>query len=76
MSLTLVEAKLLEALLDVREYLTRRTVNKGEYLELMGIVRKAIKTGENKQHGCFSGLHSDFCTCNEGVPGRTARKKY
>lgn len=71
MKLTAVEKKMLDALELVRAYLTRKNVDRKEYLDLMETVRNAVQAGRNKFFGCPMGLHSDECTCQENKPGIT-----
>ncbi len=72
MTLTLVESKMLEALELALQYLTRKQVEKGEYLELIAAVRNAVKAGEYKEFGCPSGTHAHECTCTTEKQGISA----
>jgi len=69
MSLTTVEKQMLETLELVQAYLTRKNVDRKEYLDLIAAVRDAVQAGRNKFFGCPMGLHAVDCTCDKEVPG-------
>ena len=69
MNLTPVEQKARYVLDLALQYLTStERVPKRDYVNLLAHIRHALTSLENKNMGCASGRHTDYCLCTEGHP--------
>ncbi len=48
----------------------KRKVSANEHMELMGRVRDCMYRLIRKEHGCASGIHTGYCTCDETHEGK------
>ena len=49
----------------------RRKVSQNEHTELMGKVRDCMYRLIRKEHGCATGTHTGYCTCDETHQGKS-----
>lgn len=64
---------LLESLLQVQDRFISNPMPRLRFMEVMGMLRDAIKRLECKIAGCPTGIHAGSCSCKPGIPGRSIR---
>lgn len=69
--MTDLEKESLDVLLLVRHFLTIRTINRGQFQDLLGRIRTVLQHFENAASGCPTGTHASACHCKPAVKGLT-----
>lgn len=65
--LTPLEGESLEVFRNVVSALTARFMTHAQYVDMIAMVRVAIRKLENKDAGCATGRHARACACGSGV---------
>lgn len=61
------EKKLHDMVMDALHFMEKPRAGRIQFLTLMGEIRDAKVMLDNKQFGCFSGLHRSACECPRKV---------